>query len=297
MASESTSSSCESCSDASCHPPERRPGEGEEDFRDRQALLARMCRIRHKVMVLSGKGGVGKSTVAVNLASALSLAGERVGLLDVDIHGPSVPTLLRLEDAPIFSNERSIVPVEVDLGPRAMKVMSVGLFLHHRDDAIIWRGPRKFGLIRQFLRDVEWGELDYLVVDAPPGTGDEPLAVAELIEGADGAIIVTTPQELAVQDVRRCVVFCRQVDLPVLGVVENMSGFTCPGCGERVTIFGEDGGKKMAEEMGVPYLGAIPIEPAVVTSGDSGIPFVRSHPGSETARVFEQILPRLRREG
>jgi Mrp family chromosome partitioning ATPase/predicted Fe-Mo cluster-binding NifX family protein len=244
-------------------------------------------------MVLSGKGGVGKSTVAVNLAVSLAMAGKRVGLLDIDIHGPSVPKLLRLEGAPVGGDNHSISPVKVGYRTGMLSVMSIGLLLPNRDDAVIWRGPRKYGVIKQFLTDVDWGTLDYLIVDSPPGTGDEPLSVAQLIEGADGAVVVTTPQELAVQDVRRCVVFCRQLDLPVLGVVENMSGFVCPRCGERVHIFGTDGGRRMAEEMGVPYLGSIPIEPEVVVSGDSGTPVVQSHPHSETAQAFGRVVRKL----
>jgi predicted Fe-Mo cluster-binding NifX family protein len=171
--------------------------------------------------------------------------------------------------------------------------MSIGFLLPHRDDAVIWRGPMKYGVIKQFLKDVEWGELDYLLIDSPPGTGDEPLAVAELVDNADGAVVVTTPQEMAVQDVRRCIVFCRQVSLPVLGVVENMSGFTCPNCGERVEIFGTDGGRTMAKEMGVPYLGSIPIEPDVVLSSDRGTPVVQAKPHSETAKAFGRIVRTL----
>jgi ATP-binding protein involved in chromosome partitioning len=270
-----------------------RPGGREQDLLDRQALQSRMSRIQHKILVLSGKGGVGKSTVAVNLSAALAMAGKRVGLLDVDIHGPSVPKLLHIEGTPVSGGENTLYPVKVVYRPGIIKVMSIGFLLRERDDAVIWRGPRKFGVIRQFLKDVEWDELDYLVVDSPPGTGDEPLAVAELIEKADGAVVVTTPQEVAVQDVRRCVVFCRQLNLPVLGVIENMSGFTCPKCGEIVRIFGADGGRAMAEEMDVPYLGPIPIESEVVASGDSGVPMVKAHPDSETAKAFDRIVRML----
>jgi Mrp family chromosome partitioning ATPase/predicted Fe-Mo cluster-binding NifX family protein len=252
-----------------------------------------MCRIKHKIMVLSGKGGVGKSTVAVNLATALALAGKKVGLLDVDIHGPSIPKLLHIEGTPLLWNDKTLLPVKFDCGAGSLSVMSIAFLLRQRDDAIIWRGPRKYAVIKQFLKDVEWGDLDYLVVDSPPGTGDEPLAVAQLIEKADGAVVVTTPQEVAVQDVRRCIVFCRQVALPVLGVVENMSGFTCPKCGELAKIFGADGGRAMAEEMGVPYLGAIPIEPEIVVSGDSGTPIVQAKPHSETAKAFGRIVRTL----
>ena len=276
--------------DSSCAIQGKRPDEREQDLLDRQALQSRMSQIRHKILVLSGKGGVGKSTVAVNLAAALAMAGKRVGLLDVDIHGPSVPKLLHIDGTPISGGENTLYPVKVGYRTGMISVMSIGFLLRERDDAVIWRGPRKYGVIKQFLKDVEWGELDYLVVDSPPGTGDEPLAVAQLIEKADGALVVTTPQEVAVQDVRRCVVFCRQVDLPVLGVVENMSGFTCPKCGEHVNIFGADGGRVMAREMGVPYLGAIPIEPGVVVSGDSGTPMVQEHPHSETAKAFGRIV-------
>jgi len=244
-------------------------------------------------MVLSGKGGVGKSTVAVNLSAALAMAGKQVGLLDIDIHGPSVPKMLHVEGSPVSSAGDTLHPVKVQVGNGAIHVMSIGLLLSARDDAVIWRGPRKHAVIKQFLKDVEWGELDYLVVDSPPGTGDEPLAVAQLIDKADGAIIVTTPQEVSVQDVRRCVVFCRQVSLPVLGVVENMSGFACPKCGEKADIFGVGGGRAMAEEMEVSFLGAIPIEPAVVLSGDSGKPIVQSHPSSITAEAFGRIVRTL----
>ncbi len=284
---------CKACSDRDCPTPQKRPGEREEDFLDRQALLARMCRIKHKVMVLSGKGGVGKSTVAVNLATALAMAGKQVGLLDVDIHGPSVPKLLHVEGTPIFGDDDGLLPVKVDCGGGTLRVMSIGFFLREKHDAVIWRGPRKYGAIKQFLKDVEWGELDYLVVDSPPGTGDEPLAVVQLVEKADGAVVVTTPQEVAVQDVRRCIAFCRQVGLPVLGVVENMSGFTCPRCGELVHIFGAGGGRAMAEEMGVRYLGGIPIDPEVVLSGDAGAPIVRAHPHSEAAKSFGRIVRAL----
>jgi len=288
-----TDKKCDTCNDSNCSEQEKRPGEREEDYLDRQALSSRMCQIRHKIMVLSGKGGVGKSTVAVNLAASLAMAGKQVGLLDIDIHGPSVPKLLHIEGTPISGGGGTMYPVKVDYPDGALKVMSIGLLLRGRDDAVIWRGPLKYNVIKQLLKDVEWGTLDYLIVDSPPGTGDEPLSIAQLVEKADGAVIVTTPQEVAVQDVRRCVVFCRQLNLPVLGVVENMSDFTCPRCGEHTRIFGSDGGRTMAQEMGLPYLGAIPIEPDVVTSGDSGKPIVQAYPHSETAKAFGRIVRKL----
>jgi Mrp family chromosome partitioning ATPase len=274
-------------------PGDQALAETEEMLMERLALTSRMEQIRHKVMVLSGKGGVGKSTVAVNLAAALAMAGKRVGLLDIDIHGPSVPKLLHIEDAALSGSGNVIFPVKVGYRRGIVSVMSVGFMFGKRDDAVIWRGPRKYGMIKQFLRDVEWGKLDYLIVDSPPGTGDEPLAVAQLIENADGAVIVTTPQEIAVQDVRRCITFCRHLSLPVLGVVENMSGFVCPKCGERVPIFGAGGGRAMAEEMEVPYLGSIPIDSTVVTSGDDGEPMVQAHPDSESTKAFNRIIQTL----
>jgi len=294
MTSEAT---CSTCADSQCSAREPHPNETMEDFLERQGLFAKMCRIKHKILVLSGKGGVGKSTVAVNLATALALTGKRVGLLDIDLHGPSVPKLLHLEGSVISHSGETMRPVQLPCGSGNLSVMSIGFLLRERDDAVIWRGPRKFGVIKQFLKDVDWEDLDYLLVDSPPGTGDEPLAVAQLIEKADGAVIVTTPQEVAVQDVRRCIVFCRQLELPVIGVVENMSGFTCPKCGELVRIFGADGGRAMADEMDVPYLGAIPIEPAIVVSGDSGIPMVRGMPDSATAKAFDAIVQRLLAKG
>jgi len=287
-----TTNKC-NCEESQGAAQEKRPGEREEDFLERQALESRMRQIEHKILVLSGKGGVGKSTVAVNLAAALAMAGKRVGLLDIDLHGPSVPKLLHIEGARLHGSGETLSPVEVAFGPGVVSVMSIGFLLRERDDAVIWRGPRKYGVIKEFLRDVEWGALDYLVVDAPPGTGDEPLAVAQLIGDADGAVVVTTPQEVAVQDVRRCVVFCREVELPVIGIVENMSGLACPKCGEQIPLFGSDGGRAMAAEMGIAFLGAIPISPEVVVSGDTGTPIVEAHPHSETAMAFGRIVRAL----
>jgi ATP-binding protein involved in chromosome partitioning len=278
---------CNTCDDNQCDGHSQRPGEKDQEFLDRQALKSRMCGIKHKVIVLSGKGGVGKSTVAANLAASLCMAGKKVGLLDIDIHGPSIPKLFHIEDTPVRGTENSICPVDVGNG---LKVMSMGLLLGERDDAVIWRGPMKHSVIKQFLRDVEWGELDYLIVDSPPGTGDEPMTVIQLINDADGAIIVTTPQELAVQDVRRSIMFCRQLDLPILGVIENMSGFCCPHCQTHTPIFGSGGGQRMAENLGVPFLGAIPIDPEVVTSGDTGVPFVQAQPHAETSKAFARIV-------
>lgn len=260
------------------------------DKMDQEKLDKRLSRIKHKVLVLSGKGGVGKSTIAVNLAVALAAAGKKVGLLDVDIHGPSVPKMLGIDSMTLQGGGDSINPLEVGDN---LRVMSIGFLLRSADDAVIWRGPMKMGVIKQFLSDVEWGDLDYLVIDSPPGTGDEPLSVAQLVPDADGAVIVTTPQSIALIDVRKCITFCRQLSLPVLGVVENMSGFICPHCGERTDLFKSGGGEEMANDMKVPYLGAVPFDPAVVLAADQGEPFIVKHPETETGKIFAALVAPL----
>ena len=246
----------------------------------------RIQRIKHKVLVLSGKGGVGKSTVAANLAMSLALAGKKVGLLDIDIHGPSVPKMLGIEKEIVQTIGETILPVEMI---ENLKVMSIGFMLRKSDDAVIWRGPMKYQMIKQFLKDVQWGILDFLIVDSPPGTGDEPLSIVQLLEDADGAVIVTTPQEVALADVRKCISFCSVLNLSVLGVLENMSGFICPKCGEKTDVFKSGGGEIMARQMGVPFLGRIPIDPQIVQSCDSGKPFVSHNNQSQTAKAFEKI--------
>ena len=207
-----------------------------------------MENIKHKILVLSGKGGVGKSSIAVNLAVWLSTQGKKVGLLDIDIHGPSIPKLLNLEDRGVLPEGDKIKPI---LYGDTMKIMSIGFLLAKQSDALIWRGPMKHNVIKQFVTDVSWGNLDYLVVDCPPGTGDEPLSMVQLLGNADGAVIVTTPQQLSVVDVKKCITFCRQLNLPILGVIENMSGFVCPHCKNQTDIFKGGGGTQMAEEFNV----------------------------------------------
>ncbi len=254
----------------------------------------RIQRIKHKILVLSGKGGVGKSTVAANLAMSLALAGKKVGLLDIDIHGPSVPKILGIEKEIVQTIGDTLLPVEI-IGN--LKVMSIGFLLRRSDDAVIWRGPMKYQMIKQFLKDVQWGILDFLIVDSPPGTGDEPLSIVQLLEDADGAVIVTTPQEVALSDVRKCISFCNNLDLPVLGVLENMSGFVCPKCGEETDIFKSGGGEIMARQMGVPFLGRIPIDPQIVRACDSGRPYVQHYNLSQAAQAFKKaMLPLLERD-
>ena len=279
---------CGYCDAKSC--PSAGPGDGEslEQFLEREALAERLGKIQHKILVLSGKGGVGKSTVAANLAVSLARRGKQTGLLDIDLHGPSIPKLLGLEGKTLPSDGEAIEPAPFS---DHLKVVSIGFLLQSPDDAVIWRGPLKMGVIKQFIKDVNWGELDYLVVDSPPGTGDEPLSICQLIPDADGAVVVTTPQAVAISDVRRCITFCEKLKLPVLGVIENMSGFVCPHCGERTDLFGSGGGEAMAAEMSVPFLGRVPLDPQVVASGDEGRPFVGSE--SATAGAFETIVARL----
>ena len=282
----SAEAACGTCGKTDCAAAKRKPGESDQEFLDRQQLAARLCRIRHKIVVLSGKGGVGKSTVAVNLAAALQRAGKRVGLMDVDLHGPSIPLMLGLEKETVRGRAGEILPVDAG----GMKVLSLGFFLQNPDEAVIWRGPLKMGVIKQFLKDAAWGDLDFLVVDSPPGTGDEPLSVCQLLEPLDGAVIVTTPQRVAAVDVRKTVTFCRQLGVPVLGVIENMSGFACPKCGEVTQIFRSGGGKRLAEDMGVPFLGAIPMDPLVAQACDEGHALVAHYGASPAARMMEEIV-------
>jgi Mrp family chromosome partitioning ATPase len=263
--------------------------QSEKELADR-ALRERMNSIDHKLLVLSGKGGVGKSTVAANLATALAREGKRVGLLDVDIHGPSIPKLMGLEGEQVLGDGASLLPVPAAQG---VKVISIAFFLPREDSAVIWRGPRKYGLIRQFLLNVEWGALDFLVIDAPPGTGDEPLAVAELVRPGVSAVLVTTPQDLALADVRRSLKFCREVYLPVMGIVENMSGLKCPACGHLIELFKSGGGESLAKAAGVPFLGRIPIDPEIVLRGDSGDPFASAASNSPTVRAFARVVEKI----
>ena len=246
--------------------------------------------IEHQILVLSGKGGVGKSSVAVNLAVWLSMRGKKVGLLDIDIHGPSVPKLLNLEGRVLGGGKDSVEPI---LYNDTLKVVSIGFLIQDENSALIWRGPMKHNIIKQFVSEVAWGVLDYLIVDCPPGTGVEPLSIVQLLNKADGAVVVTTPQQLAVTDVKKCITFCRQVQLPVMGIIENMSGFVCPHCSGKTEIFQGDGGCQMAEDYGVPFLGSIPIDSNMVPAADLGKPFVYYNSQSPTAQALNKAFELL----
>jgi ATP-binding protein involved in chromosome partitioning len=246
--------------------------------------------VRHVILVLSGKGGVGKSTVSVNLAYALANKGNQVGLLDLDFHGPNIPKMLGIEDQKPAVIGKMIEPIHVT---GDLAVMSIAFLLPDTSTPVIWRGPMKMGAIQQFLAEVNWGSLDYLVVDLPPGTGDEALTIAQLAPNVRGAIIVTTPQDVAVLDAIKAAKFIEKLDLPVLGVIENMSGMVCPHCGGAVDLFGTGGGRKAAEDLGVPFLGAIPIDPAIVKSSDEGRPFILRHAGSLSWKAVDAVMENL----
>jgi len=243
--------------------------------------------VKHVVLVLSGKRGVGKSTVAANLAYALANQGYNTGLIDLDIHGPDIPKMLGIEDARLQSYDGKVIePVRVTGN---LAIISMAFLLPERNTPVIWRGPMKMTVIKQFLEDVNWGSLDYLVVDLPPGTGDEALTVAQLAPNIAGAVIVTTPQDVAILDSSKAVQFIRKLELPVLGIVENMSGFICPHCKEEIDIFGKGGGEKEAKELGVPFLGAIPLDPDMRKAADEGRPFIIRQAGSAENPTWKSI--------
>ncbi|MCK4402087.1 Mrp/NBP35 family ATP-binding protein [bacterium] len=263
-----------------------------QEIQQEKRLNDNMNRIKHKLIVISGKGGVGKTTVAVNLAYGLAMNGHKVGILDVDIHGPNIAKMLGVEKSKLVGSQSGeIEPIEVLPN---LKAVSMAFMIDSPDKPIIWRGPLKMITIKQFLSDVNWGELDYLIIDSPPGTGDEPLSVCQLIPDISGAVIVTTPQDVAILDSRKTVLFAQALKMKVIGIIENMSGFVCPHCRERTDLFKSGGGEKSAKELKVPFLGRIPIEPGIVVSGDSGKPFINSTKDTETNRVMERIIKKIK---
>lgn len=250
-------------------------------------LVANMRAIKNKIMVMSGKGGVGKSTVAANLAAQLARKGFKVGLLDSDIHGPSIPKMFGIEDKRPEVDEKGIVPVPVTDN---LKVMSIALLIEDKDSPVIWRGPAKMAAIKQFLEDVSWGKLDYLIVDLPPGTGDEPLSIAQLIEKIDGAVVVTTPQDMALVSVRKSITFAHMLKVPVIGIVENMSGLICPHCEEKIEIFSKDGVEKAAKDFDLSILAALPIDPKIAEIEDSGKVHTLDADSTEWSKEFAKIV-------
>lgn len=272
------SSNCNTCA---------QKGTCKDQTSDKECAVERIARIKHKILIASGKGGVGKSTVSVNLAKALKDRGCKVGLLDADITGPNIPKLLGIEDQRMMQGPEGIKPGNAD----GILVASMALILSTRDSAVVWRGPMKMAAIKQFIQDVNWGELDFLLVDLPPGTSDEPLSVVQLIPDLSGAVIVTTPQEVSLLDSRKAINMVKSMKVPVLGIIENMSGLCCPHCGEIINIFSSGGGKKAAEEMEVPFLGAVPIDSEICALGDRGATFVERE--SPAAACFCEIVEKL----
>ena len=246
-------------------------------------------RIKNKFIVMSGKGGVGKTSTAVNLSIALANQGKQVGIMDVDLHGPDVPRMLGLTGMLDIGENKKLEPAIYSENLRAVSIESL---TPSKDDAIIWRGPIKYSAIQQFIGDVDWGTLDFLIIDSPPGTGDEPLTIAQTIPDAR-AIIVTTPQEVALADVRKSISFCKTVNMEVFGVIENMSGFPCPHCNENIALFGSGGGQKTAETFGLNFLGSIPIDPNVVLCGDSGTCYRDTHTNSPVTLAFDTIARKM----
>ena len=253
------------------------------------AIKQSLGKIKNKILVMSGKGGVGKSTVSTNLALGLANRGYKVGLMDVDLHGPDICRMLNLtnslHDAKV--DPKALLPT-MQYGDN-LKVVSLEYMMEDRDDPVIWRGPLKVQAIRQFIADLDWGDLDYLVIDAPPGTGDEPLSVSQNIPDAQ-ALVVTTPQEVALADVRKSLNFCKQMEMPVVGMVENMSGFVCPHCNETVEIFKSGGGEKTAADFNLNFLGKVPIDPKVVIGGDDGAPYLSSDFDSPAVLAFKNVI-------
>ena len=257
---------------------------------DDMNVSSNLGKIKHIIIVMSGKGGVGKSTVSSNLAMTLSMKGYQTGIMDVDITGPNIPKMFGIEDEQLDVVDEKLMPVLV---PPSLKVISMAFLLPDKDSPVIWRGPVKMTAIKQFIGDVNWGDLDYLIIDMPPGTGDEAISVVQLMPKADGMVIVTTPQDVALLDSRKSITFSAQTKIPIIGVIENMSGFVCPHCGEVTDIFKSGGGAATAAEFNIQFLGKVPIEPAIVLSGDAGMPVVISNPDSASAKAFEEITTKI----
>ncbi len=264
---------------------------GTSQAKDPQQILVQeaLSKIKHKFLVMSGKGGVGKSSVAANIAVLLAQKGYQVGLMDVDVHGPSIAQIMGLNGLLDITQDKCLIPVS---SGENLKVISMQSLMQEKDQAVIWRGPVKAGIIHQFIGNVKWDNLDFLIIDSPPGTGDEPLTVVQAIEDAK-SIIVTTPQEVALADVRKSINFCKTVNLHTLGIVENMGPFTCPGCDTQISLFKSGGGEKTAKEMDIPFLGTLPFEPKVVEACDNGTPIASEKSDSEFTVALDNIVTKI----
>lgn len=264
----------------------------EKKNQEQDLIKEKMSQIKHKIAVISGKGGVGKTLVTVNLATMLAKSGKKVGVFDADLTGPCVPKMLGLKGKRLDAGPAGIGPAE---GPLGLKVVSMDFLLPSDESPVIWRGPLKMGAIRQFLGEVAWGELDYLLVDLPPGTGDESLSILQLLPEMEGVVIVTIPSEVSQGVVKKAVTFARQMNVPVFGIVENMAGMICPHCGQMIEVFSKGGGAKVSDEMSVDLLGSIPMDPRIAADSDSGNPFVVGHPDSPAAKVFSEIVAEIQK--
>ena len=269
-----------------------RESDGNEKYEEEQRLKLKMSRIKRKIAVISGKGGVGKSTVTVNLAMAFAMHGyaNSVGILDADITGPCVPKMLGLHGQKLQAGPAGIFPA---LGSMGIKVVSMDFLLPSDESPVIWRGPLKMKAISQFLSDIVWGELEFLFIDLPPGTGDEPLSIMQLVPEMDGVVIVTIASEVSQIVVKKAVTFSRKLGIPVIGVIENMSGFVCPKCKAEIDIFKVGGGKKISEDLSVPFLGSIPIDPEICRDSDNGMPFIIEHANSPATKAFTEIVKKI----
>ena len=277
----------------SCSTPKEYDRTKKAQMEQDQKLRLKMNKIRHKIAIISGKGGVGKSTVTVNLAMAFAMQGykDKVGVLDADIHGPCIPKMIGLKGQTLIGGPGGMLfPVTGKLG---IKVVSMDFLLPNDEAPVVWRGPLKMRVIQQFLSDVTWGDLDYLFVDLPPGTGDEPLSVMQLIPSMDGVVIVTMPSEVSQAVVKKAVTFAKQMGVPIIGIIENMSGFICPDCGAKINIFRTGGGKKIAKDLSISYLGSIPLEPNICDASDNGLPFIAENKTSPATKAFTEIVKKI----
>ncbi|MBS0013770.1 MAG: Mrp/NBP35 family ATP-binding protein [Desulfobacterales bacterium] len=275
----------EKCQQGGCGSQQAQQQQQQEQ---EQSVKETLAKIKNKFVVMSGKGGVGKTSVSVNLAMALAEKGYQVGIMDVDVHGPDVPRMLGLTGM-LTGDGKKLAPMRYS---DHLAAISIEGLMPDKDSAVIWRGPLKHSAITQFVSDVDWGELDFLIVDSPPGTGDEPMSVAQTISDAQ-AIIVTTPQEVALSDVRKSINFCSKVEMPVFGVIENMSGYACPHCGETIDLFGSGGGEKTAQQFGLKFLGRIPFDANMVKSGDAGQSYMQAYADSAVTQAFDRIVEQM----